>query len=327
MLTASQILQHANFPDIIKQTAFDIINIKVQGATNVASTSLLTVIKWLESTTITSPNELLDTAIFYLDFLANARPNEPLAKNSVKYIKNNLNINLYNSARDIKKEFIHLAEQYLDLIKQAKKNIINKGIKHISAANIIFTHCHSSTAENLITALAKKKQIIVIATETRPLYQGRITATNLIKKHIQTFLIVDSAAAHFIADDSILPVDAVLIGADELTAYGDAINKVGSFGISLSSHYAQKPIYVVTPLLKLAYKTLYTPPQIEQRDAKEVWPDAPQGLKIINPAFELIPRHLLTGFLTEFGLIEPEKLGETALKHYPWIKDIGVNTT
>ena len=320
MLKASQILQHATFPHTIKKTALDIINIKIQGATNVATQSLLSIINWLSNSTITSPQELYNTALFYLEFLANARPNEPLAKNSVKYIKHHLHISSITSTNQLKKEFTRLAQEYLDLIKKSKQQIIKKGIKYIKQAHIVFTHCHSSTAENLITALAQDHEITVIATETRPLYQGRITASHLIKKKIQTFLIVDSAAAHFITDDRVLPVDVVLIGADELTIYGDAINKVGSFGISLASHYAQKPIYVVTPLLKIAYKTLYVPPQIEQRDASEVWKDAPKGLKIINPAFELIPRHFLTGFITEFGLIEPENIGQIAIKHYPWLQ-------
>ena len=112
----------------------------------------------------------------------------------------------------------------------------------------------------------------------------------------------------------------VLLGADEITVYGDAINKVGSYGIALSAYYSGKPVYVVTPLLKLHYQTLVQPPIIEQRDAKEIWKNAPKGLRIINPAFDFIPRTFITGYLTEFGLLKPEELEDKILANYPWVK-------
>ncbi len=324
MLNTSQILQRANFPESIKETAYKIANIEIQGATNVAIQTLNSTIIWLKSTDIHEIQELIDTTIFYLDFLANVRPNEPLAKNAVKYIKFYIQEHRkqkdFTSIKQVKDTFIKLADQYLKIISKSKKEIIKKGPKYLESAQIILTHCHSSTAEALIIAVNKQNKIKVITTETRPRYQGRITAKNLIAKKVDTIMIVDSAAPHFITDNSILPVDAILLGADELTVYGDTINKVGSFGITLSAHYAEKPVYVVTPSLKLHYKTLIQRPTIEQRPASEVWKDAPRELKIINPAFELIPRTFIKGFITEFGLLTIDTLEKTVVKAYPWIK-------
>ncbi len=320
MLDPSQVLQHASFPQSIKETAYKLLKIEIQGATNVAIQSIKAVLDWLKFSKLNTVSDITETALFYLEFLSNVRPNEPLAKNALKFIKYHLNTTSIQNVTQFKQIFTKLAKEYLDLIQYSKQQIIEKSLKHLQKANIIFTHCHSSTTESLIVNLNKHHDIKVVATETRPLYQGRITAKNLLKQGVDTIMIVDSACPRFITDDSVLPVDVVLIGADEITVYGDAINKVGSFGIALASYYAGKPIYVVTPSLKMFYKTLVTPPVIEQRDAKEVWPDAPKNLKIINPAFDFIPRTLISGFLTEFGLIKPDELEQKVTAEYPWIK-------
>ena len=156
-------------------------------------------------------------------------------------------------------------------------------------------------------------------TETRPLLQGRITAANLINAGVDTTLLVDSAAESIIIGRGNEPVDIVFTGADELTIHGDAINKIGSFGIALAAYYASKPLYVVSSLLKVNPATAYSDVQIEMRSNEEVWDNPPKGLKLYNPAFEVIPNKLITGYITEAGIIKPEDLARTVHEKYDWV--------
>ncbi len=308
-------------PHIIRQVGEDIISIKIQGATNVAIAVFSAMQQWLESVQFEDRSRLLALYEDYASLLANIRPNEPLAKNGVKYVLYNIKVK-YGSITDskqVKEKLLALSHEFLDLLAKAKNKIVENGFDILKDTRIIFTHCHSSTAERLIKGVNAYKPKTVIATETRPLFQGHITVRNLLQAKIDTIMIVDSAAAYFIKDDSFYPVDTVLLGADEITVFGDAINKVGSYSMGISAYFAAKPLYIVTPALKIDLSTLYSPIKLELRNAKEVWEDAPKGLKIINPAFDLVPREFITGFITELGVLEPEQLADAVRNAYEWL--------
>ncbi len=310
---------------IIKQTYEDIRKIKIQGATNVAIATFEAVKRWLKQQNFSSIENLYKHTASSLWLLATARPNEPLATNGVRFFvyrfeefmatSNGDDVTVSEAYSMVEK----ILQEYLDIIAQSKREIVRFGRALFAPAQTLFTHCHSSTAESVIIESNKHLPKTVIVTETRPLYQGRITAKNLIKHRINTIMIVDSASARFITDDSFLPVEAVLIGADEILPNGDAINKVGSYSIALAAKEGKKPVYVITPSLKLNLYADTSGIKIELRPPQEVWPDAPAELKIINPAFDPIPKEYITAYLTEFGLIEPSKLSSIVKKHYPWI--------
>jgi len=314
-------MQENNIPDQIRQVYDDIVSIKVQGATNVALATFHAIEEWARATDIKDWLMFKDRAYAYATMLANARPNEPLAKNGVKFMFTQL-VMRHNDIHDVKsgmQVMIELAAEYTELLKESKRQIVVHGVSALNHPKVVFTHCHSSTAEAIITGVNQESKLTVIATETRPLYQGRITATNLLKAGVKTVMIVDGAAPYFIKDDTNLPVDAVLLGADEISIFGDTVNKVGSFSMGLSSYFASKPLYVVTPSLKLDLTTAYAPIKLEMRDGKEIWPEAPEGLEIINPAFDIVPHQFITGFITEFGVIKPVELEDKVRRAYEWV--------
>lgn len=313
-----------DLPPVILQTAQDIAAIKIQGATNVAVACFEALKEW------TKQASYQDWDIFYSDLgrfgglLVNARPNEPLAKNGLKFILSQLKICYSNNGKDVgrlKEGILELSQEFLEIISISKKQIIQKAltIPEIAKAKTIFTHCHSSTAESVIKQIDQKQAVKVIATETRPRYQGRITTKNLVEAGIDTTMIVDSAAPYFITNDDFMPVDVVFLGADQITYEGDALNKIGSFGMGLSAYFASKPLYVVTPALKLDLSTIYTPVKVELRKANEIWPEAPRELDIINPAFDIIEDRFISGFLTEFGLVKPQYLADKVRRKYEWL--------
>ncbi len=234
----------------------DIKSIKIQGATNVAIATFEGMKLFIKNYDRREDNydrflEDLNRVGYNLAF---ARENEPLAKNGLKFVTRMLVIR-NPGLRDVdeaKQKVTQLCDEFLDLIANAKKKIIENSVHVMEGVDEVFTHCHSSTAVSIIKNRAKEVQNFkAVCTETRPLYQGRTTATRLNEAGIDTTFIVDSAAESFIIDRGTHPIDTVFLGADEITMRGDAINKIGSWGIALASYFVSKPIYVVTPILKI----------------------------------------------------------------------------
>ncbi|HEQ65353.1 MAG TPA: hypothetical protein ENN64_00805 [bacterium] len=112
----------------------------------------------------------------------------------------------------------------------------------------------------------------------------------------------------------------LFIGADQITSDGSTINKIGSWGIAFAARSVGDPVYVVTPSLKLEIDSHKDNVKIEMRDAREVWPDAPEKLKIINPAFEVIDSELITGYITELGIIDPKDIASVVKQNYSWLE-------
>jgi ribose 1,5-bisphosphate isomerase len=302
----------------------DIQNLNIQGATNVAISTFEGMKLYTTLTKETDPKKFLDGFWAIGVLLAEARPDEPLARNGVKYVKHFLKKenSVLQSVSTMKQELEKLCDDYLQEIANLKKELVNKSANYLRNYDKVFTHCHSSTAEALIKELSKKdKNFEVVCTETRPKFQGRITAKNLVNAGIKTTLITDSAADSFVIGRGNVPIDVVFIGCDQIMKGGHIINKIGSWGIAMSAHYADKPLYVVTPLLKIDEKSFLGNVEIEIREDREIWPEAPKDLEIYNPAFEIVDNSLITGFVCEFGIVKPSQLEALIKEKYPWVLD------
>ncbi len=297
----------------------DIKSLKVQGATNVAKACLEGVKVFANMYEGTNSDEFLNELKVVAWKLASSRPTEPLARNLIRYVLSNITADDINQIRDVQLDDLIMSAY--QMIESAKVEIVQNGTDLLRNVDAILTHCHSSTATNIIKGVHSNfPELKVFATETRPRYQGRITAKELLSAGIDTTLVVDSASSMFITSTKQPDVDAIIIGCDEITKRGSAINKIGSLDIALAAKYAGKPLYVASSLLKLDLSTEDFEPTIELRDAHEVWPEAPEGLEIVNPAFEMVPHSLVTGFITEVGVVIPQELLIRAEEKYPWMK-------
>jgi methylthioribose-1-phosphate isomerase len=182
----------------------------------------------------------------------------------------------------------------------------------------VLTHCNTGTlaTAGLGTALAamfvaheQGKRFRVFADETRPLLQGaRLTAWELVQAGIDVTLICDGMAAQVMREKK---VQLVIVGADRITANGDVANKIGTYGLAILADFHDVPFYVAAPssTFDLSLKNGSAIP-IEQRDPREVThgfgrQTGPDGVKVYNPAFDVTPAGLITGIVTERGLISP----------------------
>ena len=306
----------------IKQIYDDIKNLNIQGATNVAIATLEGMKVYIE---VSKEN---DKEAFYKELLevgrelSLARENEPMARNGVTFIKYSFG-QLHSDLPELstmKREIDELCDKFLDMVAKSKKDLLDKSTSFFDNFSKVFTHCHSSTAVSLIVSMSKgKKNFKAVCTETRPRFQGRKTAQNLLNAGIDTTLIADSAGESFIIGRGSVPVEIVFIGCDKITAVGHTVNKIGSWGLGMAAHYADKPMYVVTPILKMDPESYIHDLKIEVRESSELWEDAPKGLHMYNPAFEIVDSRLITGYITELGIIKPNDIKDVALQHYPWI--------
>jgi methylthioribose-1-phosphate isomerase len=181
----------------------------------------------------------------------------------------------------------------------------------------IMTHCNAGalataghgTALGVIrSARDAGKHISVIANETRPYLQGaRLTAWEMVQENIPVTLVTDNMAGHLMQRGR---VDFIVVGADRIAANGDTANKIGTYTLAVLAERHRIPFYIAAPLstIDLAIADGSAIP-IEERDAAEVtgfrglrW--APEGVNVANPAFDVTPAELITGLITENGVIE-----------------------
>ena len=187
----------------------------------------------------------------------------------------------------------------------------------------VLTHCNAGalatagwgTALGVFrSAVEAGKKISVIADETRPFLQGaRLTAWEMVQENIPVTLITDNMAGYLMAQGEI---DAVVVGTDRVAANGDVANKIGTYMVAVLARRHAIPFYVACPLstIDLNIATGEDIP-IEERAADEVkgfrdchW--AAEGVQIRNPAFDVTPAELVTGLITECGVIlEPDTQG------------------
>ena len=115
-------------------------------------------------------------------------------------------------------------------------------------------------------------------------------------------LICDGTAAHLMAEGA---VDVVITGADRVTANGDVVNKIGTRGLAIAARYHGVPFYVAFPSSTFDPHTAVGPDvEIEERDPGEVTDPIPaaSGVRVRNPAFDVAPAELVTGWITDRGL-------------------------
>lgn len=178
----------------------------------------------------------------------------------------------------------------------------------------IMTHCNAGalatvgygTALGVIRATRESgKSIQVVATETRPVQQGsRLTAFELMHDGIDVSLIPDTAVGYSMANKLI---DKVVVGADRILSTGHVYNKIGTYQVATMARQHNIPFYVAAPLSTFDMESEPKDVVIEMRCSTEVSGPpgnrtAPEGVNVLNPAFDMTPPELISGIITEAGV-------------------------
>lgn len=209
------------------------------------------------------------------------------------------------------------AEQIASEDVEANHKIGEFGSALIKDGDNVLTHCNAGTLATVSygtalapirTAIRVGKRVSVIATETRPRLQGaKLTAFELRSDHIPVTVIVDGAVGYVMRRGM---VQLVIVGADRITSSVVA-NKVGTYQIALAAKANQIPFYVAAPLSTFDLKADSI--EIEERNPKEVTHIGgkrivQRGVEVFNPAFDITPIDLVSGFITEKGVMKPDDL-------------------
>jgi len=197
------------------------------------------------------------------------------------------------------------------------------GLALVPDGATILTHCNAGALATsgkgtalapVYAAVERGRRVSVIADETRPLLQGsRLTAWELGRAGVPCTVIADSMAASRLSRGGIT---AVLVGADRIAANGDTANKIGTYGLALAARAHGVPLYVAAPRSTFDPSTPHgSLIPIEQRAPEEMTRlggtvTAPAGALVWNPAFDVTPVALITGFITDAGLFAPDRLME-----------------
>jgi ribose 1,5-bisphosphate isomerase len=302
--------------ETIRIAAEKIRKLQVQGARNVAIAAVKAIQTQAELTKVKNKIQFLCELKEAQTIFVASRETEPLMRNAIRWIITQAQSIKTEKVETLSQNVVANANQFLKDLEDSKEHIAEIGANRIHDNSVVFTHCHSSTVTRLLAkAKADGKNIKVICTETRPAYQGRITANELVGLGIETTFIVDSAARSFMGN-----VDIVIVGADAITSEGNVVNKIGSSSIAVLAHEARVPFYVVSELLKFDPETLNGEcEKIEQRSPKEVWKEAPPKLIVRNPAFDVTSNRYIHGLICEEGIIAPQTIVEVMHRKYPWV--------
>lgn len=238
-------------------------------------------------------------------FWAQERMKKIVFANHEKSIKEIKNI-LLKEALSVLQEDQIICRKMAEFGQKLIKN--NANILTICNTGILATVDYGTALGVIYKAKERGKKFRVFACETRPLLQGaRLTSWELIQNKIDTTLICDNMAASLMQKGKI---DIIFVGADRIARNGDTANKIGTYNLAVLAKFHKIPFYVVAPTstFDLNIKNGSEIP-IEQRSGLEIIKIAdkfiaPKNIKVYNPAFDVTPNELITGIITEIGILK-----------------------
>lgn len=304
--------------ETLEQVYISIKQLKVRGAPAIGIAGAFGLLISMKGCLSSSVDEFFKTLKSNGEYLISSRPTAVNLSWAIKRVIKKAENSLNHTVEDI---FKIIEQEAIDIYNEDKNichNIGNYGEELIYDGMGILTHCNAGAlaVSELGTALApiykaldNGKKFRVYADETRPLLQGaRLTSYELYSAGVDVTLICDNMAAYAMSKGLI---NMVIVGCDRVAANGDTANKIGTMNVAILAKHFNIPFYVACPSSTFDNMTLTGKDiVIEERDKKEVThfsscQTAPENVKVLNPAFDVTPNELITGFITEYGIIKP----------------------
>jgi len=236
---------------------------------------------------------------------------------AIDRMRSKMNKNISLTPKEISNTLLSEAHEILNEDIEINRKMGSFGAELLPNGARVLTHCNAGalataghgTALGVIrSAVEAGKKISVIADETRPFLQGaRLTAWEMVQEDIPVTLISDNMSGHLMSHGEI---DAIIVGTDRVAGNGDVANKIGTYMVAVLSKRHNIPFYVACPLSTIDRSILSGRDiPIEERPIDEVtgyrdnqW--AAEGVMVRNPAFDVTPANLVTGLITEKGVIK-----------------------
>jgi translation initiation factor 2B subunit (eIF-2B alpha/beta/delta family) len=227
--------------------------------------------------------------------LAASRPSMASLANKIGYLFSEL-----DGVSELKQYRLKVSKVGTKIINSSKKNkkLIAVHLKTVAAdAESVFTYSYSGTVVDVIREVGYRN---IVVTESRPMFEGTRLAKELGEEGYNVLLVVDGAAGMYVS-----AADVCLIGADSVQYNGSAVNKVGSKLLAYAAKDNGIPFYVLCDTSKFnVLNYLGDTLELEEKTPDEV-SEPLKNVTIKNPYFEVIPPELITGVITEEGLMEP----------------------
>jgi translation initiation factor eIF-2B subunit delta len=202
-----------------------------------------------------------------------------------------------DTPRGLRTAVAQATEEFKRQLKQHALHVAEGALKLIAEGSTIVTLSYSTTVQHaLLHAQRAGRRFSVICAESRPVYEGRQTASALAGYGVPVRLVVDTAAV-----EAVSSAELVLVGADMLSTHG-LVNKIGTRALAAAARSAGVPFYTLCGSQK------FLPPGFEpleqlDRPGEEIWPDAPSGVHVRNRYFDTTPLELISGIVTEQGIL------------------------
>ena len=293
-------------------------NLRVRGAPLIGITAAFGIYIGMKNSKAENGEGFLGEMKKVIDYIGSSRPTAVNLFWAMERLNKKIKENISLSVEKLKKVLLDESILILREDEEICRKIGEFGSKLIKNNDSILTHCNAGglATSGYGTALAvlyyakeRGKIFRVYADETRPLLQGaRLTCWELTKEEIETYLICDDMAGEVMKEGK---VNKVIIGADRIVRNGDTANKIGSYPLAILSDYHNIPFYVAAPLSTIDFNlSCGKEIPIEIRKENEVSHFsgkriAPYGVKVYNPAFDVVPHELISGIITEKGIVEP----------------------
>ncbi|MFH2137824.1 MAG: S-methyl-5-thioribose-1-phosphate isomerase [Candidatus Omnitrophota bacterium] len=303
----------------VKQVWEAIHVLKVRGAPAIGAAAALGMVLGINKKKYTGFIDFKKTVDELFTYLASSRPT---AVNLVWALERTRQRALQDKSKkieQIKKDVLDEAMAIINEDKTSCRKMADNAQSLIKNNDRILTICNAGFLATvdygtalgcLYRAKELRKKLKVYSCETRPLLQGaRLTCWELKQKGMDVTLLCDNMAGYLMQQKKI---DKIFIGADRIAGNGDSANKIGSYSLSVLAKFHKIPFYVVAPrsTFDFSLKSGKEIP-IEQRDKKEVTelffkhPITAKGVNVYNPAFDVVPHELISGIITEFGVLKP----------------------
>ena len=306
----------------VETVARAIRDLRVRGAPAIGVTAAMGIALGAQTLPDESFEKFQERFLSVCDTMASTRPTAVNLFWAIERMKGIVQKGAHQTLGSLKQRLIQEAQAIREEDLSMNRAIGDFGAALIQPGQCILTHCNAGalatagygTALGVIrSAWNQGKNIRVMADETRPVLQGaRLTAWELQQDGIPVTLITDNAAGAFMRQGMI---DLCAVGADRIAANGDVANKIGTYTVAVLAKAHGIPFYVAAPSSTIDLRTPTGQDiQIEERSAQEVVSlyggpaIAPDGIDVLNPAFDVTPADYVTGIITERGVFRPKEL-------------------